>query len=146
LEDGVLLAYRSIAENENAAWTPFTGNEKIEIKNKNGIVQWMEEWKGGMRHGKLKLFYENGTVFSEYSYANGNLHGPTTFYYPTGKIWMKQLYEWDELEGNSEIFAEDGSLIQSVEFHFGIRNGKALLYEKGLKKKEFTFWGGIIEE
>jgi antitoxin component YwqK of YwqJK toxin-antitoxin module len=109
-------------------------------------VQWMEEWKGGMRHGKLKLFYENGTVFSEYSYANGNLHGPTTFYYPTGKIWMKQLYEWDELEGNSEIFAEDGSLIQSVEFHFGIRNGKALLYEKGLKKKEFTFWGGIIEE
>lgn len=146
LEDGVLLAYRSIAENENAAWKPFTGNEKIEIKNKNGVVQWMEEWKGGMRHGKLKLFYENGTVFSEYSYANGNLHGPTTFYYPTGKIWMKQLYDWDELEGNSEIFAEDGSLIQSVEFHFGIRNGKAVLYEKGLKKKEFTFWGGIIEE
>jgi len=146
LDEGTLLAYRSIVENENAEWKPFTGNDRIEIKNKNGVVQWVEEWKDGVRHGKLKLFYENGSLFSEYNYEKGGLHGPTTIYHPSGKIWMKQFYQWDELEGKSEIFAEDGSLIEQVEFHLGIRHGKAIIFDKGIKKKEFTFWSGMTEE
>ncbi|NOS94426.1 MAG: tetratricopeptide repeat protein [Cyclobacteriaceae bacterium] len=146
LDEGVMLAYRSIVENENAEWKPFTGSAKLEFKNKNGVVQWMEEWKDGVRQGKQKLFYENGTLFSEYSYEKGNFQGPTTIYYPSGKVWMKRFYEWDELEGKSEVYAEDGSLIQVVDFHFGIRNGKATLFEKGVKKKEYNFRDGIIEE
>ncbi len=146
LDEGVMLAYRSIVENENAEWKPFTGTGKLEFKNKNGVVQWMEEWKDGVRQGKQQLFYENGTLFSDYGYEKGNLHGPASVYYPSGKIWMKELYEEDELEGNSEIFAEDGSLILVVQFHFGIRNGKATLYEKGVKMKEYNFRDGIMEE
>jgi antitoxin component YwqK of YwqJK toxin-antitoxin module/Tfp pilus assembly protein PilF len=146
LDASVLVAYRSIVENENAPWKPFTGNERIEIKNKNGVVQWVEEWKGGVRQGKLKLFYENGTLFSEYTYDKGDLHGPVTIHYPNGKIWIKQNYNWNEVDGKEEVYAEDGSLIMQSEYRLGIRDGKSTLFEKGNKKKEFVFWNGMIEE
>ncbi|MEO7988147.1 MAG: tetratricopeptide repeat protein [Chryseolinea sp.] len=143
---GDLLSYRSVVDNTPGEWIPFTGDASIVVKYSNGKTAYEENYKKGVLDGVRKVYFSSGQLYSEYHYALGDFTGPYVLYYPNGKVLEKGEYKLDQLNGLIEWFNENGSLNHTENYLLGSRQGKSTWYEKGVKVKEFNFWGGMTDE
>jgi antitoxin component YwqK of YwqJK toxin-antitoxin module len=144
--DGNLTGYREISHSAKSEWKPFKGDASIILTYPNGKKAYEENYKRGVLDGPKRIYYPDGNLYSEYNYVLGDYHGAYRLFYPGNKPMEKGVYELDELHGTIEKFNEDGSILLSEEYNMGLRNGKSVLYEKGQKKIEFEFYGGIPYE
>ena len=145
--EGNVVGYRKISStSETGQWTPFTANAAIILKYDNGKKAYEEIYQNGVLNGSKRIYYKNGNLYCEYNYASGDYSGEYRIYHPNGKIMEKGTYKLDELNGPVEKYNEDGSLNRVEQYIMGSRNGKASLYEKGQKKIEYDFYGGIPYE
>lgn len=146
-EMGDLVAYRAMtAEGRWSEWTRTSGDAVIQAFFPNGKPSAQEEYKNSRLTGKKTVYYPDGKVYSEYTYVNGDNHGPFTIYYPNGKPELQGNYQYDDYDGTLRVFNSDGTLLRTEEYVEGSRSGKIILYEKGVKSKEFNFWGGLPHE
>jgi antitoxin component YwqK of YwqJK toxin-antitoxin module/tetratricopeptide (TPR) repeat protein len=145
--EGNLVGYRKInSTGEVEEWTPFTRNTSIVLKYDNGEKAIEEEYKNGVLNGSKRIYYKNGNLYCEYNYALGDYNGEYRIYHSNGKLMEKGVYKLDELNGPVEKYNVDGSLHSVEQYVMGSRSGKASLYEKGQKKIEYDFYGGIPYE
>jgi uncharacterized protein len=146
-ENDDLVAYRTIrGDGTWSEWQKFNGNAVITTYYNNGAKASEEEYKNGRLTGVRRNFFSNGKIYSEYNFINGDYEGPFIVNYPNGKVREKGEYKFDELHGKVEWFNEDGSLYKSETNNYGVRAGKAVVYQKGVKSKEVTFWGNDVYE
>jgi uncharacterized protein len=143
---GDLIAYRSISNSQKGEWIKFSGTAKILFTYPNGNKASEEAYVNGLEQGFDRTYYPDGKLYKEFQYLNGDLSGEFKVYYPDGKLKEKGNYKDDELEGATESYDENGKLAQSISYKMGHRHGKAILYNKGVKQKELSFWYGIAEE
>ena len=145
--EGHLVGYRAInSAQKTEAWKSFTGNAVIAINYQDGKKAYEEGYKNGVLNGPKRIYYPNGNLYSEFNYALGDYHGDYRVYYSNGKIREKGTYKLDELNGTLEKYNEDGSLYMVEQYVMGVRSGKASLFEKGQKKIELDFYGGLPYE
>ncbi len=144
--NGDMISYRQVVDDKQGEWITFTGDASIVVKYSNGKTAFEENFKKGVLEGKRKIYFSTGQLYSEYQYTLGDYIGPYTLYYPNGKVLEKGTYRLDELDGVVEWFNEDGSVNHQENFLMGSRQGKSIWYQKGIKVKEFNFWGGITNE
>lgn len=145
-KQGDFIAYRPVINGSDAKWTPFSGNGKIEISYANGSKAFAEEYKNGLPHGYDRLYYPDGKLFSEYQYDNGDLTGEYKAYHPNGKLKASGSFQDDERNGKFERYAEDGTTVSMETYKMGNHHGKSVLYNKGVKQKEFNFWNRVTED
>jgi antitoxin component YwqK of YwqJK toxin-antitoxin module len=144
---GDLVAFRTMrADGTWSDWTKFTGNASIISYYPNGSKSLEEEYRNGYLNGTKRHYLSNGKVVSEYSFKHGDYEGPYTRYYPNGKVQQKAEYRNDEMHGKMEWFNEDGTLLKTENYNYGVRTGKATTYQKGVKNKQYTFWGTNVYE
>lgn len=144
---GHLVGFRKInATSKVEEWTPFTGDASIVLNYENGKKAYEEVYKRGVLAGSKRIYYTNGNLYSEYHYALGDNSGEYRTYHANGKIMEKGTYSLDELNGPVEKYNEDGTLYMVEHYVMGSRNGKASLFEKGQKKIEYNFYGGMPYE
>lgn len=146
-DEDYMISYRTTnAQGTWGDWNKFTGNEKIVVKYANGNVALEEEFRDGMREGTKKSYFPNGQLNDEYHYSKGMFQGPYSIYYPSGKLREKGMYKYNELDGVIETFHEDGTLDKTENYMMGTHHGKTVIYSKGVKSREITFWDGLPEE
>jgi uncharacterized protein len=143
---GDLVAFRSLTQTTPTDWTKFTGNEKIVILYANGNKATEEDYKDGLQQSYDRSFYQNGKLYTEFLYKDDQLTGEYKSYYANGKLKEKGSYVDDEIDGTVDTYQEDGPIERSVQYKLGYRHGKAILYKKGVKSKELTFWNGVVED
>ena len=141
--EGHLVGYREV---NTETWKPFTGNAVIVVNYTNGKKAYEEEYKNGVLHGTKRIYSQNGNLYSEFNYVLGDFHGEYKIYHSNGKVMEKGMYKLDALDGPVEKYNDDGSVYMVERYIMGSRNGKAALYEKGKRKLEFDFYGGIPYE
>lgn len=144
--NGMLLAYRMIEKGTPGSWIKFSGNDEIKAYFENGKLAYHEKYENGVLQGIRREYYPTGTIYKEHTYKDGDYHGAYFINYPTGKPFEKGTYQYDQQDGILEVYNEDGTLLRKETFLLGARNGKTLLYSKGVKTKEFNFWVGSIIE
>lgn len=146
-ESGDLISYRVMQQGGQwGEWKKFTGAALITAFYPAGGKAFEEEYKNGLLNGSRKVYFSNGKLYSEQRYVNGDYQGPYSFFYPNGKIREKGEYKDDEFNGVVESYNEDGSPRLSETYINGVRNGKLIIYTKGAKPKEFSYWGGMADE
>ncbi|WP_276373049.1 tetratricopeptide repeat protein [Chryseolinea sp. H1M3-3] len=142
--EGHLVGFREITPTQAAkAWRPFTGNAQIIINYDNGKKAYEETYKNGVLTGPKRLYYQSGNLFSEYNYVLGDYDGEYRIHQADGRLIEKGTYKFDELHGVVEKYNDDGSLHLKEEYAMGSKNGKTVLFEKGQKKVEYEFFGGL---
>jgi len=142
LENDDIIAYRTAGPNNTwSGWITFNGNEKIELKYPDGTLAYVEGYQDGLRHGSRNSYYPNGKPCEVYNFVKGIQQGPYEIYFANGKLQEKGAFNHDELDGKVETFNEDGTVSKTEEFKFAVRNGKTIIYTKGVKK-EYNFWAG----
>lgn len=144
----LMIAYRIIdmTTGTPGTWISFTGNAKIECKFPDGKIAYQEEYKNGFIEGDKKVFFPTGKLYSHMTFTNGDYNGAYEIFYPNGKVFESGVYTKDDLNGERKIFNEDGTPMLLVNYVLGFRQGKAIIYKKGIKEKEYTFWGEFIEQ
>ena len=146
-DKGDLISYREMqASGSWGEWKKFSGDAAIVAFYPSGTKSYEEQYVGGLLKGVKRLNFANGKPFSEVTYVNGDYHGPFSFYYVNGKPRKKGNYNYDEFHGKLEYFNEDGSLLKTEEYLEGSLTGKVVVYSKGVKTKEYNFWGGLADE
>lgn len=142
-----LIAFRTMkADGKWSDWTRFTGNASIVSYYTNGSKATEEEYKNGFVSGVKRHYYSNGKVQSEFNFRYGDYEGPFIVYHANGKVKHKGEYKGDEFHGKVEWFNEDGTPLTSENYLHGLRIGKAVVYQKGVKSREYTFWGINVYE
>nr|HPM32316.1 hypothetical protein [Chryseolinea sp.] len=144
--NGDMISYRPVVDGAYGEWIPFKSDASIVVKYSNGKIAFEENYKNGILEGVKRLYYSSGQLYSQFQYALGDYAGPYTLYYANGKILEKGNYILDEKNGEVEWFNEDGSLNHTENYLMGLRQGKSVWYEKGVKVREFNFWGGMVNE
>ncbi|RAV99403.1 toxin-antitoxin system YwqK family antitoxin [Pseudochryseolinea flava] len=143
-QDGDLIAYRGLGtNNEFGEWKKYTGNDLITFYYPSGKKAFEEKYVNGMLQGPRKYYYPTGNTYQEYLFNEGEYDGPFVFYYENGKPRVKGAYKLDELDGVVTYFNEDGTLLKTITYKEGIKNGKTILYNKGVKAKEYNLWNGM---
>ncbi len=71
--------------------------------------QEMQEYKGGLRHGRNFAYYPNGTIKSVYYYTNGKLTSIGRYYNEKGQVSDKGLFINDSLVAKEEFFYDGNS-------------------------------------
>jgi len=144
---GDLISYREMQSSGTwGEWKKFSGDAVIVAFYPSGSKSYEEQYVKGNLKGIKRISFANGKPYSEVTYENGDYNGPFGFYYANGKPRKKGAYSYDELHGKIEYFNEDGSLMRSEDFIEGSLTGKVILYSKGVKTKEYNFWGGLPDE
>jgi antitoxin component YwqK of YwqJK toxin-antitoxin module len=142
-----LIAYRTTDKaGKLGDWVPFTSDAAIVAYFPNGKKALEEYYSKGLIDGKRYEYYQDGTILEYYEYKAGDFHGSYYVNYPNGKVREKGQYKFDELDGKLETYNENGTLRRTEEYVCGVRHGKSIQYENGVKKSELTFWSGIIAE
>lgn len=76
----------------------------------NGKLKSEIEYKGSLKHGKVKIYYDNGSLEKEYSYDKDTLNGPFKSYEVDGKLQSKGFYWRGEAIG--PIFHYNKGILQ----------------------------------
>jgi antitoxin component YwqK of YwqJK toxin-antitoxin module len=63
-------------------------------------------------------------------YKKGSLEETAYYYHNNGKIWKQIPYKNNLIDGTAQIFLDDGSLLQSMDYVTGKRQGLSLRYWK----------------
>jgi len=84
--------------------------------------------KSWLFEGIAQAWDENGHLEAEIPYCKGILHGTALYYHPNGAIWKRVALEKNELQGTSEIFLEDGTLLETLQYVVGQREGPSIRY------------------
>lgn len=144
----LMVAYRVVdmGTGKPGDWIAFTGNAKIECKFPDGKMAYQEEYKNGFIEGDKNIYFPTGKLYSHMTYTNGDYNGAYEIFYPNGKVFESGTYVMDDFNGERKIFNEDGTPMLVINYVLGFRQGKAITYKKGVKDKEYTFWGEFIEE
>jgi uncharacterized protein len=146
-DNGDMISYRTYrADGTWTEWTRFTGNAVITAFFSGGTKCYEEEYKGGLLTGVKRQYLPNGKVFTETNFKDGDYEGPYVQYYLNGNLREKGQYKADEFHGKIEYYNEDGSLMRNENYNYGVRIGKATVFQKGVKSKEYTFWGPNVYE
>lgn len=140
---GDLIAYRSAINGADTKWIPFTGNGKITVNYANGNNAFSEEFKNGLQQGYDRLYYPDGKIYTEYQYNNGDLTGAYKAYHANGKMKESGSFQDDERNGKFEFYTENGTLERIETYSMGHQHGKSIVYNKGVKQKEFNFWNRV---
>jgi uncharacterized protein len=144
-DEGELIAYRSLTTPQKEEWVRFNGSGKISIRYANGNPAMEEEYKNGLQQSYYRIYYPTGKVFRESQYVDDDLSGTYTLFHANGKVSLRGVYKDDDRHGKWEKFAEDGTPEYTEHYVMGYRNGPVVLYKKGVKEKEFTFWNSFAE-
>lgn len=147
-DNDMMVAYRIVdmANGKAGAWIAFTGNAQIECKFPDGKVAYQEVYKDGFIEGNKNIYFPNGKLYSHMTFTMGDYNGAYEIYYPNGEIYESGIYVMDDLNGEQKIYNEDGTLSLLINYELGFRQGKGIIYKKGVKEKEYTFWGDLIEQ
>lgn len=139
-----LTAFRTVQANgEFGEWQNIKVNSTIIAKYPSGVTAYEEHFKNGLQHGVKRINFPSGKPYVEFTLNEGDLEGAYTIYHPNGNPAEKKFYVKDELTGQCEFYNEDGTLMLSETYLHGVRNGKAVMYEKGVNVKEVIFWSGM---
>lgn len=146
-ENDMIIAYRivDIGTGKPGEWVAFTGNAKIECKFPDGKLAYQEVYKEGFIDGDKNIYFPNGKLYSHMSFSMGDYNGAYEIYYPNGKVFDSGTYVMDDLDGTRKVYNEDGSQMLMINYELGFRHGKSIIYKKGVKDREYTFWGDLID-
>lgn len=147
-DNDLIVAYRVVdmATGKSGDWITFTGNVEIECKFPDGKIAYQEVYKNGFIEGDKNIYFPNGKLYSHMTFTMGDYNGAYEIYYPNGKVFESGIYVMDDLNGERKIYNEDGTLMLLMNHELGSRQGKSIIYKKGVKEKEYTFWGELIEQ
>ena len=88
----------------------------------NGKLKQKENYKNGLLHNQVEIYYENGNLFLESFFDNNKRTGCWKFYYENGTVAYQGNYLEDKKEGEWLIHDINGNLkIKEV-----FKNGKIL--------------------
>ncbi len=135
-------------------WYPETGELESEVMyingrrhgtftfyNRNGTVNYSEDYRNGVVHGFKRSYYENGQLETETFVLNGfsqyctmfrpngikkvemlygfntqKLNGPFKRYYENGNVWFECTYINGLRQGLYKCYGEDGSLLYTENY------------------------------
>ncbi len=103
---------------------------------KNGNLRFEVATIDGLREGRMTEYYEDGSLKSYSSWLHGKIHGDVTFYHKNGRVAQANRY----LNGirccKSEIYSEDGKLIEIRFFDSLGRPYDFIKYKDGLQSND----------
>lgn len=99
-------------------------------------LQALQEFRGGIQEGEVKIFDENQTLLRVFSVKNGEKEGEEIDYFPTKSLALlpRLLMTWQEgiLQGPVKTWYENGNLESQKEMSQNKKNGLSTAwYENG---------------
>ena len=114
------------------------GREKTETLHEGSYTA-KARFVDGRRNGTTELYDNSGRLNSILNYKNDLLSGICIHYFPNGIVADSVMYAYDKPQGYWRHFKEDGDLVHTTFFYFGLRFGPDLWYYKDHILKSFDF-------
>jgi antitoxin component YwqK of YwqJK toxin-antitoxin module len=133
-----------------AALAACNRNEKVEIKNKDGVVIesfFVDKDNPSQKIGVYTKYYDSGKILETGTYKNGKLNGERKLYYENGHLMQSENYIDNKFEGAFNSFYEDGSKQQEGSYKDNMMSGLWKNYfqePKDIVKNEITMQEGKI--
>ncbi len=81
--------------------------------------------------GPARVWDSEGNPTADILYCKGSLQGDSLYFHKNGAIWKRIPYSENEIHGTSEIYLDNGQLLQSTAYVAGVRNGLSKRYWPG---------------
>jgi len=106
-----------------------------------------EDYKNGVLHGSLIIYYKNGRLAERTEYVEGVKHGAWVQKYEDGKQKAKGNYKEGSLHGEVVYYNFQGRPFYKGKYNKGVKTGDWHTFDNGkLIKKETFKRGDVIKE
>jgi antitoxin component YwqK of YwqJK toxin-antitoxin module len=112
----------------------------------NGQIKSEKNYKNGTIDGKLTIWNENGQALLEENYKNGKKDGKLTSWYESGQIKSEKNYKNGKKDGKLTSWYKNGQMSSDGNYQNGKENGKdTMWYENGQKTLEVNYKNGKFD-
>jgi antitoxin component YwqK of YwqJK toxin-antitoxin module len=94
-----------------------------------------ENYKDGVFHGPIKIFYRDGSLTEEINYKNGIMHGNSIRYTDLGQLVSKIPYFEGKINGEVFYYDNNGVILENGYYINGKKVGDWKLYLDGKLQK-----------
>lgn len=128
-------------------WYPYGG-----IKVEGVIIEGVADLgpkaeKTWLFDGTTLAYSEERVLIAEIPYCRGSMQGIARYYHPTGTLWKEVAYENDLIHGAFNLYLSDGTLLQTTNYLFGVKEGEAFRYwPQGAVASQECYSKGYLRE
>ncbi|MGB2129320.1 MAG: toxin-antitoxin system YwqK family antitoxin [Flavicella sp.] len=103
----------------------------VRFYTREGVLESEGKMKGKLHVGKWLYYGPNGKrVILEENYKNGVFHGPVRIFYRDGSLTEEINYKDGVMHGNSIRYTDLGQLVSKIPYFEGKINGEVFYYDK----------------
>jgi antitoxin component YwqK of YwqJK toxin-antitoxin module len=127
-EDTLTLFDPLIHLDYRSPFHPDPSKDVTKILYDNGLLQHIEYYKKGKRHGPSSFYSSEGKLLAKHWFLEGLREGKGESYYPNGQYAHVNRYRKDKFEG-IQVYYEPSGLIRSIlNYSKGLLHGDVKLY------------------
>lgn len=126
-----------INDDKDSTWNYYSYYDKL--------LQTIENYKLGKKHGKVQVFYTTGQVYDQTNWVDGKKHGEWIQYFQNGNIKMITYYENDVLHGCFNVNSDNNEPEVVGRYENNLRVGTWLFYdEEGNQRLSLEYANGEV--